>query len=157
MATPGDIRRLKGHVSRARDLMERGSHLEALEELEHFHEYESRWVVGDGEIQTIRDAARRLAGEIRGRMAEVVLRGPALGRGRGTPIMWHIEVWPKRGPHVVENLALTEAEARELGSRLGELLRRKLLFDFTLDRWTSLPLSEFETRVIERIESGTFE
>lgn len=157
MATPGDIRRLKGHVSRARDLMERGSYLDALEELEHFHDYASRWVAGDGEVQRIRDVARRLAGEIRGRMAEVVLKGPALGAAPGTPIMWHVEVWPKRGPHVVENLALTEAEARELGSRLDELMSRKLVMDFTLDRWTSLPLSEFETRVVDRIESGTFE
>jgi len=156
MADESDLRWLKGFVSRARNLMEQGSYLEALEELEDFEDKSSRWVSGNGEVQKVRDAARRLAGEIRGRMAEVVLKGPSLGETRQSDL-WNVEIWPKKGPRVQEVLVLSDREAEELGSRISGLMRRKLVLDFTLDRWTSMPPEEFNTRVIERIESGTFD
>lgn len=71
--------------------------------------------------------------------------------------MWYIEIWPRKGPVVREVLQLNDREALELGRKISDMMTRKLVQDFTVERWTPLPISEFGTRVLERIEAGTFD
>lgn len=32
---------------------------------------------------------------------------------------------------------------------------RKLVTDFTLDRWEPMPITEFQSRVLDRVKAGT--
>jgi hypothetical protein len=80
---------LKSDVAEARALMQEGRKLEALEILERVYPQAEFWqreeikVTGerDPELDEILNVARRLAGQIRGDIASLVLKGPSLGGG----------------------------------------------------------------------------
>lgn len=65
---------MRRSVAQARDLMESGRLLDAMSVLERFFT-ETWWYEDDPELPGVMAAARRLAGEVRGRMATTVLRG----------------------------------------------------------------------------------
>lgn len=78
-------------LSEARNLMEEGRLLEALEKIEGFMESADEWLRSlpyaedRREMDPFLKIARHLAGEIRGRMAQVVIAGSHPGLGSSSP------------------------------------------------------------------------
>lgn len=68
---------------------------------------------------------------------------------------WYVEIWPKKGSYVSEILRLSDQEVQDLGDTIRGFMDRKLVKDFTLDRWEPMPVTEFQVRVLDRIKAGT--
>lgn len=153
---------LKLEVAEARALMEQGRRVEALEVLEQFFDrahYMLRNFGPDPDLQKAMDAARRLSGEIRGRMTEVVLKGPKL-KGPADRDIWQVDIWPGGDRHISELVYLTEEGSWELGEKLHEMYKQKLVRDFNVTRLEMhvqyRSLEDFERKVLSKIAAGTF-